>query len=180
MRYAHAVLASAMLLLPSLPLFAQDKKPPDRATYKVEFDLRDGGQAAAGAGRHYSMILEGEARGTFRVGNRVPVATQSQNADNAAPASTQFQYLDVGVTISCSVREAEAGKLGMRANFDISSVLPRDLSVDTPAAAGPAIGQLKIEVETLVSPGKPTVVASVDDPVTKRKFDVETTVSRVN
>jgi hypothetical protein len=180
MKFAHAALASAMLLLPSLPVSAQDKKEPDRATYKVEFNLRDGAQSGATSGRHYTMILEGQGRGTFHIGNRVPVSTQSQSSGAAALVNTQFTYVDIGVSITCTVREADAGKLGMKADFDVSSMLPRDRSADAPVNAGPVIGQLKIDIDTLVVPGKPTVVASIDDPVTMRKFDVEATVSKVN
>ena len=72
MRYAHAALALAVLLLPSLSLSAQDKREPKRATYKVEFNLREGAQAAASAGLRYTMILEGKGHGTFHIGNRVP------------------------------------------------------------------------------------------------------------
>jgi hypothetical protein len=178
MKFARAAMASAMLPLLSLSLSAQDKKEPNRGTYKVEFNLRDASQPGAGAGRHYSMVLEDQAHGSFRIGNRVPVANQSQHAGDAALVSTQYSYVDVGVNIECSLREIEGARLGMRASIDISSVVPPDKLAAT--GGHPVIGQLKIGVDTLLDPGKPTVVASIDDPITARKFDVEATVTRMN
>jgi hypothetical protein len=178
MKFASAALASVMPLLLSMPVSAQDKKEPEPATYKVEFNLRDGAQP--GAARRYTMILEGKSRGTFRVGNRVPVATQSQDAGKPAVVNIQFSYVDVGVNIGCEVREAAGGQIGVRANLDISSVVPPDKATGQPAGGRPAIGQLNVNIDTLVSPGKPAVVASIDDPVGMRKFDVEVTATRMN
>jgi hypothetical protein len=179
MKYVRAALASAMLVLPLLSVSAQDRNGAEPTTYKVEFNLRDGAQSGASAGRRYAMVLAAKGHGTFRIGNRVPVATQSQDAGKPALVSTQYTYVDVGVNIGCEVREVAAGQIGLRATLDISSVLPRDKPAETSAAGRPVIGQLKIDVDTLVSPGKPRVVASIDDPVTARRLDVEATVTRI-
>jgi hypothetical protein len=66
-----------------------------------------------------------------------------------------------------------------RADFDVSTIVQPDKAV-LPVVANPIIGQLKINVDTLLNSGRPTVVASIDDPMTLRKFDVEATVTRVN
>jgi hypothetical protein len=51
---------------------------------------------------------------------------------------------------------------------------------NAPAPLNPTISQLKINVNAIVNPGKPTIVASIDDPATMRKVDVELTVTRSN
>ena len=43
----------------------------------------------------------------------------------------------------------------------------------------PTIAALRIEINDVLMLGKPTLVASIDDPVTMRKFDVEVTVTPV-
>src|SRR5207302_6493015 len=100
--------------------------------------------------------------GTFRVGNRVPTATSN------APASTQFTYLDVGVNIDCTVAEQD-GKFAIHADLDLSSAVNAEKNPN----ANPTISQIKLNIDTTLMPAKPTIVASFDDPVTTRKFDVE-------
>jgi hypothetical protein len=44
----------------------------------------------------------------------------------------------------------------------------------------PTIRQTKLELDTTLDLGKATVVASIDDPLTARKLQVEATVTRAN
>lgn len=176
MKSNTAALGLVILLAATLPVPAQEtKSPPDIAVYKVEFHFRDGNDAAAKAGRRYTMLVNTTGKGTFHVGNRVPVAT---GPSQPGFANTQFTYVDVGVNIDCLIREV-SGKVSLRADMDISSIVQPDKAT-VPAVPNPIIGQLKINVDSLVNVGKPTVVASIDDPVTMRKFDVEATVTKVN
>jgi hypothetical protein len=179
MKSARAAVALAMPLFLSLSIFAQDKKEANRGTYKVLLNLRDTSQPGAGAGRQYSMVLDNQGHGLFRIGNRIPVPTESKHSGDAALASTQYTYIDVGVNIECSVRETDGTKLGMRASIEISSVVPPDKLV-VAAADHPIIGQLRMGIDTLLDPGQPMVVASIDDPVTARKLEVEATVTKMN
>jgi hypothetical protein len=181
MKSTIVALGWTILLVPTLLVSAQETKiSPEIVVYKVEFNLRDGNDAAAKAGRRYTMLVDTTGKGTFRVGNRVPVATGSFQPGSGTNAlvSTQFTYVDVGVNIECWIREAN-GRVGLRADFDVSTIVQPDKAA-LPIVANPIIGQLKINVDTLLNSGKPTVVASIDDPVTLRKFDVEATVTRVN
>ena len=44
----------------------------------------------------------------------------------------------------------------------------------------PVIRQTKLSVDAVVELGKPTVLASIDDPLTARKLQVEATITRAN
>jgi hypothetical protein len=44
----------------------------------------------------------------------------------------------------------------------------------------PIVKQTRLDLEAVVELGKPTVVASIDDPLTTRKLQVEVTVSKAN
>jgi len=138
------------------------------ATYKAEFNIRDSGDAGAKTGRKYSMLLVGQRKGQFKVGNRIPMATSSQ------PGSTQYTYVDVGVNIDCIVEERDA-KIAMHTDMDMSTAVMSEKAPN----ANPTISQIRLNIDTTLAPGKPTVVASFDDPVTSRKFDVEATVTRM-
>jgi hypothetical protein len=63
----------------------------------------------------------------------------------------------------------------MHADLDISTaVMPEKNAVQNPT-----ISQIKLNVDTSVPSGKPTVVASFDDPVTSRKFDIDVTITKM-
>jgi hypothetical protein len=44
----------------------------------------------------------------------------------------------------------------------------------------PTIRQTRLDLDTTVELGKPTEVASIDDPLTSRKLQVEVTVTKAN
>jgi hypothetical protein len=181
-----AALLLAGLLAPALPSHAQERREiGDPVVYKTELNIRDGSAAAAQSGRRYTILIDTTGKGTFKVGNRVPYATGSflpgpgPGVPGMPPlVNTQFQYFDVGVNIDCQVREI-VGKVNLRADLDISNLIPPD-KASMGSVPNPTISQIRININAIVNPGRPTVVASIDDPVTMRKFEVEATVTKVN
>ncbi|HEV2448153.1 MAG TPA: hypothetical protein VGS58_19615 [Candidatus Sulfopaludibacter sp.] len=166
---------SIAFLLAALALPAVHAQPTD--VYKVELTMRDATDASAKSGRHYTILVDIRGAGTFKIGNREPVASGSFMPGTGGTGvnplvNTQYTYIDTGVNIECRLEPADA-KLQLRADIDISSVMQQKTAVPNPA-----IGQLKLAVNALVVPGKRTVIASVDDPVTNRKFDVEALVTK--
>jgi hypothetical protein len=171
-------LAAAALLAALLPLHAQDRKDPGTGLYKVEIDFRDGQDGAATSGRRYTLLVNDRQKAVFKIGSRNPTVTGSfQPATAGAITKTQFTYIDVGVTIECSVRDETGGKIALHGVLDLSDIAPPG---SAPAAAGhnPVIRQTKLDLDTTVELGKPTVVASINDPATTRKLAVEATVTK--
>lgn len=162
-------LAAVACILPVLPAHAQDRSagPP---TYKVELNIADAGDAAAKS-RHYTLRVEGSQKATFKAGSRIPVATSS----GAPGGNPGYTYLDVGVNIECTINEV-GGKLTMFGILDLSSVLPHEGAPQ----ANPTVGQTQLRLQTTLDPGKPTLLASIDDPGTMRRLQVEATVTRIN
>jgi hypothetical protein len=138
------------------------------AVYKVDFTIRDSGDAGAKTGRKYSIMVNDRQKGTFKVGNRIPMAT------GGGAGNTQFTYVDVGVNLECFVAEQE-GRIALRSDLDLSTAVMPEKS----PMPNPTISQIRLNIETTLTPGKPSVVASFDDPVTSRKFEVEATVTRM-
>lgn len=90
--------------------------------------------------------------------------------------STQFTYVDVGVNIDCFVQRVGA-KVLLRGSLDLSN------ATDGPSMGGvrnPTIRQTRLDLHTSIEFGKPTVVASIDDPITARKLQVEATITKAN
>jgi hypothetical protein len=167
MRISRWIMA-AVLLGPGLAAYAQDNP-----TYKVDFTIRDTGDAGGKTGRKFSLLVNRGQKSTFKVGNRVPVATG--NSSGNALVNTQFTYIDVGLNIDCTVVES-GPKFALHADMDISTaVMPEK----TASVQNPTISQIRLNIDTTVAPGKPTVVASFDDPVTARKFDIDVAIAKV-
>jgi len=176
-----AVLFLSTLLIPILPVSGQEKAGADSGVYKVEFNIHDGSDAAAKTGRRYTIMIEANERGIFRVGQKVPYASGSFQAGVGSTGATplvQYNYAEIGVNIECRISEIN-GRVHMKATLDLSTVVQHDKS-NAQVPPMPIIGQLRVDVNALVNPGKPAIVASIDDPVTLRKFDVEATVTKVN
>ena len=162
---------AAVLLGPGLAVYAQDTR--DISSYKVDFTIRDTGDAGGKAGRKYSLLVNRGVKTVFKVGNRVPVATGGTSGGTLV--NTQFTYIDVGLNIECTVNEI-GPKFDVHADLDISTAVMPDKNS---AVQNPTISQIKLNVDTTLAPGKPTVVASFDDPVTSRKFDVEVAITKM-
>ncbi len=177
MRLSVIPLAAAFLL-PQLPMSAQEKSsgPP---TYKVEFTIQDSADSAAKGSRHYTLLVEQNHKAIFKVGNRVPAATGSFQAVAPAGANTQYTYLDVGVNIECVVGEMN-GQTVLHGSLDFSTIARNDSAVRNGTPLNPTIVQTKVDLESAIDLGKPTVIASIDDPGAPRQFQVVTTVARVN
>jgi Bacterial type II and III secretion system protein len=167
MRFSAWMMAAA-LLAPGL-VHAQDSTP-----YKVDFTIRDTGDAGGKTGRKYSLLVTHNQKTVFKVGNRVPVATGGTSGGTLV--NTQFTYIDVGLNIDCVVAEA-GSKVAIHADLDISTAVMPDKNLSS--VQNPTISQIKINLDTTVAPGKPTLVASFDDPVTARKFDLDVTVTKM-
>ena len=169
MRFSALMMAAA-LLGPGMAVHAQDSR--ENSPYKVDFTIRDTGDAGGKTGRKYSLLVSPGHKTTFKVGNRVPVVIGSANSGG----NVQFTYIDVGMNIECLVNE-NSSNFTMHADLDISTAVMPEKGAN--AAPNPTISQIRLSLDTAVAPGKPTVVASFDDPVTSRKFDLDVAITKM-
>ena len=150
---------------------AQEKKDSGAAQYKVEFHIQDSADTAAKGARRYSMLIDANSKGTFRVGNRVPYTTGTPTA--------QYQYADVGVNIDTRLRDVD-GRVGLSADLELSAIVQNDKTPGATVNPNPTISSFRVAINAVVTPGKRVQVASVDDPITMRRFDVDATITRTN
>lgn len=170
----RAIVLALAALAPAAALYAQTAEG-----YKVELTMRDATDASAKAGRHYTILIDARGSGTFKIGDRVPVASGSFQPGTGGTGinplvNTQFTYIDVGVNINCHLETVGEGRVQLRTDLDISNATPSK----TQGVSNPVIGQLKLNVSAVLPPGKRTVIAAVDDPVTNHRFDVEALVTK--
>ena len=151
---------------------ALDARPQPKI-YKVNFliyELEDGKKINE---RSYSLpVKTQEGRpSTVKVGDRLPITAKQG----------ETQYFDVGLTIDCNLNE-QADKVIVSSNIEISSiVLPEQPGGDVPHAGGnPVVRRIWQYFTALVTPGKPTLVTSIDDVNSKKRFQVEVTATKLD
>jgi hypothetical protein len=162
------VLGGACLAQESSAAKPQPKEP---AIYKFDFTVYEVQGGKKSNVRNYSMMLKEHRTGSIRVGNRVPIATSKEGG---------FQYIDIGLKLDCTFEEGGGG-IALLTDFDLASIIAAEQG-DVRSAApfpNPVIRQLKQYSESLVAPGKTTLIASIDDTNTPRTVQVEVTATKL-
>jgi len=172
------LIVCGVLLLSSVDGLAQEAaKPPSAkgiSIYQVDFALHESDDGKRLNTRRYMLLIEqGEAVGPrpkefgfgrIRANTKVPLSYGDK----------QVTYMDVGLKIDCDLREAGDHVLLILA-LEISNFAdPQQAGSDRPL-----IREIRTEVSTAVELRKPTVVAVVDDAATKRRYELEVTVTKV-
>jgi|SRR5215469_1165733 len=143
--------------------------PKPAGAYRVQFvfsEMQDGKTVNS---RSYEMLAQAGQLNKIRAGARMPVSS---------PGGANFQYLDIGMNIDCRVEDRDGG-IGLNITADSSSFTFPETDKAIYAPGQPIVQQFRSQVDTVVSPGKPTLVSSMDDPSSKRRFQLEVTASRV-
>jgi hypothetical protein len=141
--------------------------------YRLDFSFNELMDGKVTNTRHYSMNLTAGESNEIKIGTRVPVV--SGTTPNT-PTTNQYQYLDVGTNIWSALRERGEELVllvrGEVSNLDVGTGTDRPM---TP----PVVRQIKISGDTLLIVGKPILIGSVDDPNSKRQFQLEVTVTKL-
>ena len=145
--------------------------------YKVVFliyEVEDGKKINE---RTYTLpvnSVDGNPRdSSMGVGTRVPVTTATTGD------KTQWQYVDVGLNIDCNVTEQE-DKFIVHGSLELSSFALPDQGTDPRSGGNPVLRNIRQNFTTLVSPGKPTLVTTMDDINSKKRLQVEVTATRID
>jgi hypothetical protein len=141
--------------------------------YRLDFSFNELADGKIINSRRYSMNLTAGESNEIKIGTRVPVATISSPS---MPSPTQFQYIDVGTNIWSQLREhGDEWLLVVRSDVSNLDLETREHGGTQP----PVVRQIKINGDTLLIVGKPIVIGSVDDPNSKRQFQLEVTVTKL-
>jgi hypothetical protein len=168
-----AALIVAMMAAGGTAKAAQDSNTPKGTSaaekavspYRVDFSVNEMEDGKKINTRQYSMNLNAEESNEIKIGTRVPFE----------PKQGEFQYIDVGTNIWCRLEERSNG-LSIAVRAEISNFAMPD---QTAEQTRPIIRQLSIKASTVAQLGKPMVVGSVDDPNSKRTFQLEVTVTKL-
>src|SRR5215831_7736450 len=142
--------------------------------YRLDFSFNEVADGKNVNTRHYSMDLTAGEVNEIKIGTRVPVVSGTSNP--STPTAVQYQYLDIGTNIWAQLRE-HGDELMLSVRSDVSNLDTNNSA--GPVGGNPVIRQIKISGSTLLATGKPIVIGSMDDPNSKRQFQLEVTATKL-
>ena len=137
------------------------------SAYRLDFSVNEMEDGKKINTRQYSLNLNADDANEVKIGTRVPVEAKQG----------EMQYIDVGTRIWSRLKERE-NALPLEVRCEISNfAIPDEASRHNNSM--PLLRQLSINASTVVLPGKPVVVGSVDDPNSKRQFQLEVVATKL-
>ena len=171
----------AILALSAVPvcLAAQAAHPAPAPKHffrlKLVVEQVNGAGTITNTRSYLTTIATDSAPQTIKTGSRIPILTADPGS-KSSPASTQFQYIDLGVDFTLRDVEESAGNLGLNLRVVMSSIVSQ---TQLGGVSEPVIRQNVWDSMVTVPIGKPTIVFSSDDLDSKGKMQVEVTATRV-
>jgi len=138
-------------------------KPTYRLTYTIT--EMDGGKRVGS--QRFALIVISGGRSEFKQGSRVPLVTGSTN--DGATTQNSVTYVDVGLDIEAFADGSPDG-VRVRSKVVQSSVAEEKSGL---GAQDPMIRQTSLDGSSILMPGKPLVLGSLDMPGSTRHMDVE-------
>jgi type II secretory pathway component GspD/PulD (secretin) len=141
-----------------------------KRSYRLTFTLAESDSGKRIGVQHFSAIAIGGQRTTLKQGSKIPVVTGSFEPTNASGGTqTQFQYLDIGLNLSIDLNDSSNG-LRLSTKVEQSSVSQSTTIADVQE---PVVRQTVLESSSIITPGKPLSLGSVDIVGSTRHIDIE-------
>ena len=148
------------------------------STYRVDFKISELEGEKRLNSRSYTLLQDDRGKKELRIGTRVPVSTGSTSGSD----KQQFQYLDVGQSIDCSLKVETEHTVNLNVWMDISNFsfreLPSGETAQESSHGNPIIKQIKLQTSATLELGRPTIIGTLDDPSSKHVFQIEVTATR--
>jgi len=147
-------------------------------TYRLTYTITHLDGAKQMGVQHFSLtVIPDNNQVQLKLGSRIPVATGAYNKEGTAslPGQTQFQYVDVGLSISAHLREFSNGVL-------VFSKVENSGLADEPSGVGssdPVIRQGTLQNTASLTLGKPVMLGSLDVPGSTMHMDIEVVLELV-
>jgi type II secretory pathway component GspD/PulD (secretin) len=123
----------------------------------------DGGKQIGA--QDYAMIITSGQTTSLKLGNKVPVATGSTGTNQ-----TSFTYIDIGMNFDATLTEMGNNAM-LKSSVEQSSVAPQQS--DIAGVKEPIMRQASLRGESLLAPGKPLMLGSLDIPGSTSHLQIE-------
>jgi hypothetical protein len=144
-----------------------DHSPEKRAaTCHLEFSLNELEDGKKLNVRHYSMDMTGGNFKELKIGTRVPIEAEQG----------KFQYLDVGSSVRAKIYGTEDAPI-LDVTVEVSSFANPDQS--SRIGGQPLLRQIFISGSPLLLFDKSMIIGAVDDPNSKRQYQLELVATKI-
>lgn len=176
----------ALVLLAAVVAGAQDNnqaKPARndfgwaRTPYRLDYAIKEMDDGKVVNTRTYSMVMQsaeerGRSIGEVKTGSRVPISTQT-----GKDGGSSIQYIDVGINIQAQLFVMENSNLLLSGNVEVSTLAAGNDGAGPGGA--PIIRQVRSNTTSEVTAGKANQIALLDDPISKHRFVIEVTPTKL-
>lgn len=141
--------------------------------FKLAFVMYELDDAKRTNQRDYMMIGRTDNQPTsIRVSTRVPVYAEEK----------KVTYIDVGLSIRCSMKEQVDRRVQFHCDIEISSVVrPEQIaSSGNGGPAAPVLRTTRTESWALLTLGKPAILTTVDDINSTKRMQIEVTATKID
>jgi hypothetical protein len=193
-RLAVTLASAATAALLALPSRAQDApkaealkaletiRPPERRApgpmlrVQVVIARFKGENKIASLPYTFSVTVEGRTA-RMRMGVDTPVAVTTAAADASKPATTSFQYRNVGTNIDCTARDAGDGRYLLQLAVENSSAYLGGPLADANASGSPLFRRFDTNIESVLRDGQTIQTIASTDPVTGEVVKIDVTLN---
>jgi type II secretory pathway component GspD/PulD (secretin) len=121
--------------------------------------------------QHFSMVLVSGQETTLKQGSKIPVATGSYSSGSpGVGVQTQFTYLDVGMNFDATLTAMGENAM-LKSSVEDTSAAPE--RSDIAGVREPVVRQSTLKGESLLAPGKPLALGSMDIPGSTTHLQIE-------
>ena len=140
-----------------------------RKTYRLTYTITEIDDGKRVGTQHFSMVLVSGQRTTMKQGSKIPLATGTVSENGSSATQTQFTYLDIGLNFDATLDESVNG-VRLRSKAEQSS-LGADKTIA--GVTEPVVRQTVLEGTSILTPGKPLILGSLDIPDSTRRLDID-------
>ena len=152
---------------------ATRKSPESRHMYRFDYTLTTTDVGKPPTSSAYTVNVEETAVGEIRLGRNValqpsvPTPSAAASAVASAGRNLGVARMDLGLMLRCSFT-VSGDDLVLRTDLELTSA-------DQP----PTVQKTSLKGDALVSPGKPSIVASSEDPATHQRQQLSVTATKL-
>lgn len=150
------------------PLARAEEPRPEkpRSSFRLDYVLYELEGGKRSNERAFTLTVNEASQGQLRSGTRVPVNVGDKG----------IQYMDVGLKMSGRVLERD-GDLTLESDIEMSTFAMPEQAAE--GRGNPVVRTVSETVSTRPVLGKPAVVSSLDDLNSRKRLQVEVTVTRL-
>jgi type II secretory pathway component GspD/PulD (secretin) len=121
--------------------------------------------------QHFSMVLVSGQETTLKQGSKIPIATGSYSSGSSGVGvQTQFTYLDVGMNFDATLTAMGENAM-LKSSVEDTSAAPERSEIA--GVREPVVRQSTLKGESLLAPGKPLALGSMDIPGSTTHLQIE-------